>query len=209
MHAFAVGALIALAAFATPAGAAEIKVLAAGAVRSTVTALSADFEARTGNKLVFTFDTAGGLRDKLANGVPTDLIIVPPKTLDELNQKGLLQPGKRTDLGAVGSVVAVKSGAPAPDISTPATLKQALLAARAVAYGDPATGASSGIHFAKVLQELGIADAVNAKAKLAREGSGAAKAVADGSADMVVTQKTEILPVPGLTIVGQIGRAHV
>jgi molybdate transport system substrate-binding protein len=202
MRAFAIAALLVLAAFAAPADAAEIKVLAAGAVRSTVTVLSAEFEARTGNKLVFTFDTAGGLRDKLVAGTPADLIIAPPAVLDTLADQSLLRPGKPAALGAVAIVVAVKTGAPTPDIATPSALKQVLLAAGAVAYGDPATGASSGIYFAKVLQEFGIADAVNAKAKLAPGGAAAAKLVADGSADLVVTQKSEILPVPGVTIVG-------
>jgi len=89
------------------AGQAEIRderlePLAAGAVRSTVTALTGEFEALTGNKLSFTFDTAGGLRDKLVAGAPADMIIAPPATLDVLAEKGLLQAGSESGGGRSG-----------------------------------------------------------------------------------------------------------
>jgi molybdate transport system substrate-binding protein len=184
------------------AGAAEIKVLAAGAVRSTVNALATDFEAKSGDKLSFTYGTVGAMQAELEKGTAADVVLLTPASIAALADKGLVQRGNHADLGVVGNAVAVKAGAKLPDISTPEAVKQTLLAAQAVAYADPATGASSGIHFAKVLRELGIAEQVNAKAKLAPGGAAAAKLVADGGAEIVVTQKSEILPVTGVVVVG-------
>jgi molybdate transport system substrate-binding protein len=101
----------------------------------------------------------------------------------------------------VGVGVGVKEGAAKPDISTVDALKRALLAARSVAYIDPASGGSSGIYIDKLLERLGIASEVRAKAKL-KKGGHAADFVASGEADIVLQQISEIIPVKGVTFVG-------
>jgi molybdate transport system substrate-binding protein len=95
----------------------------------------------------------------------------------------------------------VRDGAPRPDISTSDALKQALLAAKSITYVDPAQGATSGIHFADVLQKLGIADAVKSKTTLV-PGGYPAELVAKGEVEMVVHQISEIVPVRGVTLLG-------
>src|SRR6266581_3999617 len=115
--------------------------------------------------------------------------------------KVLIVVDSKADVARTGIGVAVKEGAPKPDISTPDAFKQAILAAKSIVYLDPASGATSGIYFASVLQRLGIADAVKDKTVL-WPGGFAAEAVAKGQADLCVHQISEILPVKGVTLVG-------
>src|SRR6266568_2848741 len=107
---------------------ATIKVLSAGAVKSMVQALGAEFERETGDKLDLNFGTAGSLRDRIKNGETADLVILSESIISGLG--GLVT--RATDLGRTVTGVVVKDGAPMPDISTPEAFKQALLNARAV-----------------------------------------------------------------------------
>jgi molybdate transport system substrate-binding protein len=183
------------------AAAAEIKVLAAGAVRAALQELTPAFERSTQHRLVLTYGTAGTLSTLLANGTTADVIVLPAEAIAEAEAHGWVQPGTRRDLARVGIGVAVRKGAPLPDIATPEALKRALLDARAVAYVDPTRG-TSGRHFdSVVLPALGIADEVHAKAKLQTEGS-AAEFVRRGEADIAVQQISELLAVDGVTVVG-------
>ena len=109
--------------------------------------------------------------------------------------------GSRTDLAKTAIGVAVRQGAPQPDISTVDAFKRALLEARSIVYNDPAIGATSGIHFASVLERLGIAEAVKPKTVLWKGGY-AAEALLNGQAELCVHQISEILPVKGVVLVG-------
>jgi len=182
-------------------GAEEIKVQSAGAVRAIVTELSEAFRQETGNTVALSFGTVGVSRGKLAGGDPMDVVIMTDVAVDEAIREGRVVAGTRTDLARTGMGVAVREGAPRPDISTPEALKASLLAARSLVYVDPAQGATSGIHFKSVLERLGIADAVRAKTQLVAGGYPAEK-VASGEAEMVVHQISEIVPVKGVVLVG-------
>jgi molybdate transport system substrate-binding protein len=185
----------------TVAEAADINLLSAGAVRAVVSAVAETFAKETGNAVKGTFGTVGVVRQKLAAGEPADVIIVTDVAIDELARQGAVVAGTRTDIARAGVGVGVKEGAPRPDISTVDAFKQTLLSAKSLVYVDPAQGATSGIHFASVLQRLGIAEAVKGKTLL-WPGGYAAEAVADGRAEVVVHQISEILPVKGVTLVG-------
>ena len=188
---------------------AEIKVMSAGAVKSMVAALGAEFEAETGNKLNLNFGTAGSLRERIKKGENADLVILSESAITELAQLGLLVPDSRTDLGRTVTGVIVREGAPAPDISTPEAFRQALLAARSVAYTDPKAGGSGGIMFAALLQKLGIADEINRKAMLGKGGHDVAVSVAEGRAEIGTTFISEVLPVKGAKVVGPLpGELH-
>jgi molybdate transport system substrate-binding protein len=203
----AVAFIVALAACAVApsARAAEIKVLSAGAVKDIVTELSEAFHRETGHTVVLTTGTAGGIRQKVTAGDPADVVIVTDTVLAQLATAGLVVVDSKADVARTGIGVAVKEGAPKPDISTPDAFKQAILAAKSIVYVDPASGATSGIYFASVLQRLGIADAVKDKTVL-WPGGFAAEAVAKGQADLCVHQISEILPVKGVTLVGPLPR---
>jgi molybdate transport system substrate-binding protein len=180
---------------------AEIRVLTAGAMKEVVLQLVAPFEKETGHTVTVANDTAGGLQKRIEGGQAFDLAIITPGVIDDLIAKGKVAPGSRVDLAQVGVGVAVREGAPKPDISTVDALKKTLVAARAVAYIDPASGGSSGIYFSGLLDRLGIADQVKPKAKL-KAGGYVAELVANGEADIAVHQISEILPVKGVALVG-------
>ena len=194
-----------LAAWTSAAGAAELKVLSAGAMKSIVTELGEAFKQETGHTLAMTFDTAGAQSKRLAGGEPADVVVLTDVVIDQLEGQGLVTAGTRVDIARVGIGVGVREGAPRPDIATPEALKQTLLAAKSLVYVDPARGATSGIHFASVLQRLGIAEAVKSKTILIPTGF-AAEVVARGEAEMCVHQISEILPVKGVTLVGPLPR---
>jgi molybdate transport system substrate-binding protein len=188
---------------------AEIKVMSAGAVKSMVAALGAEFEAETGNKLNLNFGTAGSLRERIKKGETADLVILSESAIAELGQLGLVVADSRTDLGRTVTGVIVREGAPAPDVSTPEAFRQALLAARSVAYTDPKAGGSGGIMFAALLQKLGIANEINNKAMLGKGGHDVAVSVAEGRAEIGTTFISEVLPVKGAKVVGPLpGELH-
>ena len=194
------GGLGVLALLAGSAEAAEVKVLSAGAVKAVVPELADAFQRETGHTVQIAFDTVGALRKRAATE-PGDVLILTDAAIDDLAGQGIAVAGTRTDIARVGIGVAVRQGAPMPDISTPETFKQTLLSVKSLVYVDPAKGATSGIHFASVLQRLGIADAVKDKTLL-WPGGFAAEAVAKGQAELCVHQISEILPVAGVTLVG-------
>jgi molybdate transport system substrate-binding protein len=178
----------------------EIKVLSAGAVRAIVTELAKTFEKDSGHTVTLAFGTVGVTRKRLAEE-PADVVIMTDVAIDEASAQGAVVAGSRQDIARTGMGVGVRDGAPRPDISTSDALKQALLAAKSITYVDPAQGATSGIHFADVLQKLGIADAVKPKTTLV-PGGYPAELVAKGEVEMVVHQISEIVPVRGVTLLG-------
>ena len=181
--------------------AAELQVLSAGAMRSIVTELAAAFEKETGNPVKLTFGTVGAIKAKLADGAPADVVIMTDEAMKEMARQGAVVEGSWTAIGRTGIGVAVRDGAPKPDIGSPEALKQTLLSTKSLVYIDPAQGGTSGIHFASVLQKLGIADAVKSKTTLV-PGGYPAELVAKGDVEMVVHQISEIIPVKGVTLVG-------
>lgn len=144
----------------------EIKVLTAGAFKPIVLAVAAAFEKDSGHKLVIDNDTAGGLLRRIGGGEAFDVAVLTPAAVKELVGSGKIAAGTPVNLARTSVGVAVKDGAARPDIATVAAFKAALLAAGKVAYIDPAAGGSSGIYFSKLLETMGIADAVRAKAVL-------------------------------------------
>jgi molybdate transport system substrate-binding protein len=181
--------------------AAEIKVLTAGAFKQVVLALVPDFEKQSGHKVIVDNDTAGALKRRIEGGEAFDVAVITPAVVDDLAAKGKIAGGSRVNLAAVGVGVVVKEGARKPDVSTVEAFKKALLAAKSVAYIDPASGGSSGIYIDKLLERLGIADQVRAKAKL-KKGGHVADLIVNGEAELGLHQISEIVPVKGATLVG-------
>jgi molybdate transport system substrate-binding protein len=193
--------LITLLVGAAPVLAAEVRVLSAGAMKAMVTELSEGFKKDTGHTVVITSDTGGGLRKRVEGGEKADVVIAPDAAMDALVKSNHTVAATRADLARTAIGVAVRQGAPQPDISTVDAFKRALLEAKSIVYNDPAIGATSGIHFASVLERLGIAEAVKPKTVLWKGGY-AAEALVNGQAELCVHQISEILPVKGVTLVG-------
>ena len=195
-----VAATLSLAGLA-PANAAEIKVLTAGAYKQVVLALVPDFEKQTGHKVTVDNGTTGQLKKRIGDGEAFDVLVITPAVVDEMIKSGKLAAGSHVNLASVGVGVVVKEGAPKPDVSTVDKFKQALLAAKSVAYIDPASGGSSGIYIDKLLDRLGIADQIRPKAKL-KKGGHVADLIVSGEAELGLHQISEIVPVKGVVLVG-------
>jgi molybdate transport system substrate-binding protein len=185
----------------TAAGAAELKLLTAGAFKSTVVALLPEYEKMSGNKVTVENDTVGALMKRIESGESFDVVVMTPETVDQLTDKGKVISGSRTNLARVGVGVMVKTGANKPDISTVDAFKKAVLEAKSVSFIDPASGGSSGIYIEKLLERLGIADQVKPKEKL-KQGGYVADYVESGQAELGIHQISEILPHAGVTLIG-------
>src|ERR1043165_1632063 len=183
------------------AQAADVKILTTGAMKAVVLELVPHFEKETGHKAVVDNDTAGGVSRRIEAGEAFDVVVNTPSGLSALETKGKVAAGSRANVARVGVGVVVKEGAPAPDISTVDAFKRALLAAKSVAYIDPASGGSSGIYIDKLLERLGIADQVRPKAKLKRGGH-VADLIVSGEAELGIHQISEIVTVKGVTLIG-------
>ena len=199
---FAAALLLAAMAFmGSRAAAAEIKVLTAGAFKQIVVALAPEFEKQTGHKLAIENETVGALVKKIEGGEAFDVTFLSPAAVDDLIKKGKVAEGSRVNIARVGVGVMVKEGAPKPEIGTVDAFKQAVLAAKSVAYIDPASGGSSGIYVAKLFDQLGIAEKVKPKAKL-KQGGHVADLIVSGEAELGIHQISEIVPVKGVTLIG-------
>jgi len=183
-----------------PGAAAEVKVLTAGAFKQVVLAVAPEFE-KSGHKLVVDNDTVGALTRRIEGGEAFDVAVLTPAAVDDLARKGKIADGSKTALAVVGVGVMVKAGAPAPDISTVEAFKRALLQAKSVAYIDPASGGSSGIYIANLLEKMGIANDIKPKAKL-KQGGYVADLIKSGEAELGIHQISEIVPVKEVTLVG-------
>jgi molybdate transport system substrate-binding protein len=181
-----------------------INLLAAGATQSSITDEMPTFSKESAITVNPTFGAVGALRDMVIGGTPADVMVVTPAIITTLDGQNLVHPNSRVDLGQIGGGLAVKAGAPMPDISTPDALKQVLLNADAVYYADPTT-ATAGAALMTLVDNLGIGDAVRAKGHTASGGAEAMQAMADASDANPVgaTQVSEILSVSGVTLVGQ------
>jgi molybdate transport system substrate-binding protein len=182
-----------------PAGAAEIKVICSNALKTTLEELAPAFEKATEHKLAITWGATVPLKAGIEKGATFDLTLLTSEAVDDLVGKGKLTAATRTALANSGAGVAVRKGAQKPDISTVEAFKNALLNAKSVAYVEQG---GTGIYLKVLLQRLGIADAIRTKVKLLPPENPAAKAVANGEAEIGMTQISEILPYAGAELVG-------
>lgn len=178
----------------------EIKVLSAVVMKSALDDLARDFERATGHKITLAYAPAGAVKDRIEGGEAFDLAILPRPIIGRLQTLGKIATDGTVVLARSEVSVCVRAGAPKPDISTADNLKRSLLAANSVAYSDPAKGGASGIHFARVLDRLGIAEQMKPKTKLT--GPDSAEFVARGEADFCVNQAMEIKRTVGVDLVG-------
>jgi molybdate transport system substrate-binding protein len=197
-----IGFAIALAA-PTPSEAAEIKVLTSRAMNHVLTELGGTFERSSGHKVTPVLAVPTEIAKRVVNGEIVD-VVMSGVTVDNLVKQGQIAPGDRVILARVGIGVAVRTGAPKPDISSPEALKRTLLAAKSIVYTDPAIGGASGIQFEKVIDRLGIAKEIKAKsiinARAATKPS--ADFVARGEAELGIQLISEIVSVPGAELLG-------
>ena len=186
------------------AEAAELKVLSAFGMQSVLEDLGPKFERATGHKLTLAFATGGATVKRVQDGEAADVVITVRPGIDSLVKDGKAPAGSMTVLAHSGIVVIVRKGEPTPDVSSPDALKRALLAAKSISYVNPASGGASGIHFAKVLDRLGIANEMKSKTVFPNPQTPAAVGVvvANGEAEIGVHIVQEVISVAGIEIVG-------
>jgi len=179
------------------AEAAEVKVLSTVGMQPATPELFAQFEAASGHRVVVTYGLAAVLKTKFLEGAPADVLILTAPIIDDLGKQGKVVPESKKDVARSGVGLAVKAGAPRPDIGTPDALKAAVLAAKSVGYSREG---ASGVAFAKVMERLGISDQVKAKYK--DTGTKAGEMVAAGEIELAAAQIPELKAVPGAEVVG-------
>ncbi len=183
------------------AEAAELKVMSANGIQAVMEDLGPKFERASGHKLAITFGNLGVIVKRVQGGETADVVIIPRQGIDGFVKDGKAAAGDVTVIARSGLGVAVRKGAPKPDISSPEALKRTLLAAKSITYSNPALGGASGIHFAKVLDRLGIANEMKPKTVFSPPAAGGLL-VANGKAEMAVFQIQDLMPVAGIELVG-------
>jgi molybdate transport system substrate-binding protein len=194
----AVTGLVLLPSTIMTARAADITILASNGVKAAVVELVPQFEKETGHKLKFTWGASNLLAKQVESGEAFDVVIVTPSLIKSLILQGKVEDGSAVNIARAGLGVAVKQGAPKPDISTVEAFKNTMLNAKAIAY---TTAGQSGLHFISVTEKLGIADQVKAKGKTI-PGGAAAEFIVKGEADTAVQLIPELASVPGVEVVG-------
>jgi molybdate transport system substrate-binding protein len=184
-------------AFGISASAAEIKVLSSNALKSAIEEIAPQFEKTSGHKLMMVWGAAVPLRAQIEKGEVFDATILTVPGIDALIAQAKLDSATRTPLVRSSVGVAVRKGAPKPDISTTEAFKTALRNAKSITYVEQG---ASGIYLKELFVRLGIADEIKSKVKPAP--TAAAEFVASGEAEIGMTQISEILPFAGAELVG-------
>jgi molybdate transport system substrate-binding protein len=177
----------------------DVKVMSSGGLKAVIGGIADAFARASGRKLTPVFGPPAAIKARIENGEAVDVAVLTAPLIDALVGQGKL--AAATELARSGLGIAVRAGAPKPDIGSVEAFRRTLLAAKSIVATDPAAGGASGIHFAKVIEQLGIADAVKAKTRL-NSGSYNAEFVARGEAELAIQQISEILPVKGAELVG-------
>jgi len=181
---------------------AELVVFSTIGVRSAAEQLFARFGQASGHKLAVTWGTAPMLVKRIEDGDTADVVVLSRSGIDALQKQGRIVTGSVVTLASSGVGIAVKAGAPKPDISTPEALKRTLLAAKSIAYSEPSAGGASGVYFAKLLERMGIAEQMKPKTKYPPPGGFSANLLMTDEAELAVQQKPELLHVAGAEVIG-------
>ena len=177
-----------------------VRVLSTLALKGAVQNLAGPFEAAGGARIDADFAPTLGLLDRLQSGESADVVILTREGLDDLSAKGTVVADSRVDLARSFVGIAVKAGTEHPDIATESALRATLLGSRCVAYSR--IGAS-GIFFAQLIERMGIAQAINARARIVPSGF-TAEMLVTGEAELAVQQISELKQVTGVEVVGPI-----
>ena len=176
----------------------EIRLFSGNGMRAALAELAPQFECASGHTVAVQYDPAKVVMRRIESGESADAALLGEETLDALIALGKIDPVSRSRLVRNGIGVAVRRGADRPDISTLERLRDALIAAPSVAF---TTEGASGIHFAGVIEQLGIAAAVRAKART-QPGGLVGELITSGEAELAIQQIPELLAVPGIDVVG-------
>jgi molybdate transport system substrate-binding protein len=183
----------------------SLKILSGGAARGLVASLAPKFKAMTGLEIEGEFGAVGAMADKLRAGTPADIVVLTAAMMADLARENLLAGSSVADIGLVETAIAIRAGDAPVSVRNTVELRKAFLAADAIFVPD-IKASTAGIHVAKVLQQLGIADDVAARLTIFPNGATAMRNLAASTAARPIgcTQSTEILNTPGVTLSGSL-----
>lgn len=182
--------------------AAELKIMATGSMAEPLKELGEAFTHKTGHTLSFSLGTTGVVMNKIKAGEKSDVIVISVEAAEALEKGGTIIAGTRADVANSLLGIAVKKGARLPEIATPESFKNAVVAARSISYPDPKLGATSGVYIESLFQKLGIAEQAKAKSTVKPIGAQVAEAVANGEIELGLTFLSELVPNKEITLVG-------
>jgi len=196
---------VALIVATVPAHAAEIDAMITTAMKAAIEDLAPPFERASGHAVRVVYGPSGGLARRLTGGETADLVIVESKVLDGLIKQGKVAPG-RTDLARTAIGIAVRKGAPKPDVSSADALRRALLAAKSIGHTAPAGGGVTAGHIEGVFEKLGIAAQVAPKVRLAAGGPNGRVSVlvSSGEAEIGLQLVSELMSNPDVEVIGML-----
>lgn len=182
----------------------DIRVLSVGAVQHAVKALAAEFGKESGHHVVLTIGSPAVVMQKIKDGEVFDAVIVSEPAMDVLDKEGVVNPESRVRLANTGMGVAVRAGAPVPNLSTPDAFKQALLAAKSVVYGDPTLPNQSGEKAEKILATAGVLDTLKPKLRIVPGQAESQAMIAKGEIELGLYNVSEIPEDKGLKLAGSV-----
>jgi molybdate transport system substrate-binding protein len=177
----------------------EIRVFASNGVKAGLEELCPAFERASGHKVAMRFGLGADLKRGIEAGEAFDLAILATEAIDGLAKQGRVDAGSRAAVARSGSGLGIRKGAARPDIVTVDAFKRTLLSAQSICW---AKEGASGVYFAKLVERLGFADRIMAKATLASSGDEVGRLVASGKCELGVILVNEILAAPGMELVG-------
>lgn len=188
-----------------PARAAEVDAMITTAMKAATDELVPAFERTNGHTVAVSYGPSGGIARRFVGGEPADMIMIDSGALEDLIRQGKVRPG-RTDVARTAIGIAVRKGAPRPDVSSADALKRTLLAAKSIAHTAPAGGGITAAHIMRLFETLGIAAEVTPKVKLAAGGpNGRVSAlVSSGEAEIGLQQVSELMSNPDVEVVGML-----
>jgi molybdate transport system substrate-binding protein len=178
---------------------AEIRILCSNGIRAAMEKLLPEYERTTGARLKIQFGTSAGFKRSIEDGEPFDLTILTPPLIQDLIKQGKIAPGTEVDIAATGIGVAVRSGSPKPDVSTPEAMKQTLLKSKSIAYVQQGASAAAIVN---MLNRLGINDHVQSKIVFEPGAAPSLASIAGGQNDIAFALISEIAAAPGVQLAG-------
>lgn len=194
--------LIALLGGALPAAAAEIRLLSAAAMQSVFKEILGGFERTSGHKVIIAYDTIGGITRRMLGGEAPDLVIASTLSMPALVKEGRIAASSQVTICKTGIGIVVPSGTPVSPITSSDDLKRVLLGALVVVYADPQRGGAAGVHIARVLEQLGVAERLKSTIKLGAGGDVTEVTLAQGKGAVGMTQISEIVGKAGAEFLG-------
>lgn len=180
----------------------ELRLLSAASMQEVFKVVLGDFEKTSGHKITVRYATMGAITDRVLSGEDADLVISSAQSVAALIKAQRIDAASQTTIARIGVGIVVPSGTPVPPVASIDDFKRALLAAKTIVYADPARGGAAGIHIARVIQQLGIADQLKPKTVLGAGGDITEVTLAQGQGALGMTQISEIVGKRGAEFVG-------